>query len=119
MKVDLVPELIPSGVYGNIVTATDVFSGYLFAYPTESQDYVARVIFGMMPTHAHLPATITFDKGSTSVFQLIKEVANVLGINVEHATTKHNQAIGMFERLRVSIKGTPKIEKGKRRPIWH
>ena len=34
MQFDLLPELPPSGGYENIVTAMDVFSRYLFAYPT-------------------------------------------------------------------------------------
>ena len=38
MHIDLVPELPPSGGYENIVTAMDVFSRYLFAYPTSNQD---------------------------------------------------------------------------------
>ena len=36
MQIDLVPELPPSGGYENIVTAMDVFSRYLFAYPTSN-----------------------------------------------------------------------------------
>ena len=38
MQYDLVPELPPSGGYENFVTAMDVFSRYLFAYPTSNQD---------------------------------------------------------------------------------
>ena len=38
MQVDLVPELPPSGGYEKIVTAMDVFSRCLFAYPTSKQD---------------------------------------------------------------------------------
>ena len=38
MQIDLVPEFPPSGGYENIVTAMDVFSRYLFAYPTSNQD---------------------------------------------------------------------------------
>ena len=38
IQIDLVPELPPSGGYENIVTAMDVFSRYLFAYPTANQD---------------------------------------------------------------------------------
>ena len=38
MQIDLVPGLPPSGGYENIVTAMDVFSRYLFAYPTSNQD---------------------------------------------------------------------------------
>ena len=38
MQIDLVPEL-PSFVgYENIKTAMDLFSRYLFAYPTSNQD---------------------------------------------------------------------------------
>ena len=33
MQIDLPPELPPSGVYENIVTAIDVFFRYAFAYP--------------------------------------------------------------------------------------
>ena len=36
MQIDLVPELPPSGGYENIVTAMDVFSQSLFAYPTSN-----------------------------------------------------------------------------------
>ena len=36
MQIDLVPGLPPSGSYENIVTAMDVFSRYLFAYPTSN-----------------------------------------------------------------------------------
>ena len=38
MQIDLVPELPPSGGYENFVTAMDVFSRSLFAYPTSNQD---------------------------------------------------------------------------------
>ena len=33
MQIDLLPKLPPSGRYENIITAMDVFSRYLFAYP--------------------------------------------------------------------------------------
>ena len=38
MQIDLVPGLPPSGGYENIVTAIDVLSRYLFAYPASNQD---------------------------------------------------------------------------------
>ena len=38
MQIDLVPGLPPSGGYENIVTAMDVFSRNLFAYPTTNKD---------------------------------------------------------------------------------
>ena len=33
MQIDLLPNLPPSGGYENVLTAIDVFSRYLFAYP--------------------------------------------------------------------------------------
>ena len=38
IQIDLVPELPPSGGYENFVTALDVFSLYLFVFPTFNQD---------------------------------------------------------------------------------
>ena len=38
MQIDLVPELPPTSGYENIVTAMDVFTRYLVAYPTSNQD---------------------------------------------------------------------------------
>ena len=50
MQCDLVPELPPSVGYENIVTAMDVFSGYLFAYPTSNWDgkTIAKVSINIM-----------------------------------------------------------------------
>ena len=36
MQIDLVPELPPSGGFENILTAMEVFSRHLFAYPTST-----------------------------------------------------------------------------------
>ena len=53
MQIDLVPGLPPSSGYENIVTAIDVFSRYLFAYPTSNQDAktVAQVLINIMTKH--------------------------------------------------------------------
>ena len=54
MQIDLVPRLPPSGGYENIVTVMDVFSRYLFAYPTSHQDATTttKVIINIMTKHA-------------------------------------------------------------------
>ena len=121
MQIDLVPGLPPSGGYENIVTAIDVFSRYLFAYPTANQDAktVAKVIFNIMTKHAYLPTTLISDKGTAFTSIVIKEVAGVLGITLKHATTKHAQIIGLLERSHASIKQALKIETGDRRSLWH
>ena len=121
MQIDLVPELPPSGGYENIVTAMDVFSRYLFAYPTANQDAktIAKVIINIMTKHAYLPTTLISDKGTAFISHVIKEVAGVLGITLKHATTKHAQTIGLLERSHASIKQALKIETGERRSLWH
>ena len=121
MQIDLVPELPPSGGYENIVTAMDVPSRYLFAYPTSNQDAktIAKVLIHIMNKHAYLPTTLISDKGTAFMSHVIKEVAGVLGITLKHATTKHAQTIGLLERSHASIKQTLKIETGEWRSLWH
>ena len=121
MQNDLVPELPLSGGYGNIVTAMDVFSRYLFAYPTSNQDAttIAKVIITVMTKHAYLPTTLISDEGTAFMSHLIKEVAGVLGITLKLATIKHAQTIGLLERSHASIKKALKIETGERRSLWH
>ena len=121
MQIDLVPGLPPSGGYENIVTAMDVFSCYLFVYPTSNQDAttVAKVIINIMTKQAYLPRTLISDKGTAFTSHVIKEVAGVLGITLKHATTKHAQTIGLPERSHASIKQSLKIETGERRSLWH
>ena len=121
IQIDLVPELPPSGGYENIVKAMDVFSRYLFAYPTTNQDAktIAKVLTNIMTKHAYLPTTLISDKGTAFMSHVIKEVAGVLGITLKHATTKHAQTIGLLERSHMSIKQALNIETGDRRSFWH
>ena len=121
MQYDLVPELPPSGGYENILTALDVFSRYLFAYPTANQEAktIAKVLINIMTKHAYLPTTFMSDKGTAFMSHVIKEVAGVLGITLKHATTKHAQTIGLLEQSHALIKQALKVETGERRSLWH
>ena len=121
MKFDLVSGLPPSGGYENLVTAMDVFSRHLFAYPTSNQDAttIAKVIINIMTKHAYLPTTIISDKGTAFTSHVIKEVTGVLGITLKQATTKHAQTIGLLERSHASVKQSLKIETGERKSLWH
>ena len=121
MQIDLVPGLPPSGGYENIVTAIDVFSSYLFAYPTSNQDAktVAKVIINITTKNAYLTTTLISGKGTAFTSHVIREVAGVLGITLKHATTKHAQTIRLLERSHASIKQALKIETGERRSLWH
>ena len=121
MLIDLVPGLPTSGGYENIVTAMDVLSRSLLAYPTSNQDAttVAKVLINIMTKHAYLPMTLISDKGTAFTSHVIKEVAGVLGIFLKHASTKHAQTIGLLERSHASIKQSLKVETGERRFLWH
>ena len=121
MQTDLVPELPPSGGYENIVTAMDVFSRYLFAYPTSNQDAktIVKVLINIMTKQAYLPTRLISDKGTAFMSHVIKDVAGVRGITLKHATTKHAQTIRLPERSHASIKQTLKTEAGERRSLWH
>ena len=103
------------------MTVMDVFYRYLIAYSTSSQDVeaIAKVIVNMLTKHAYLQTTINSDEGSVFMSQVNKEVAEVLGINVEHATTKHAQTMGLLERTHASLKKALKLETGERRSMWH
>ena len=72
-----------------------------------------------MKKQTHLPMTPIFDRSSTSLSHVIKEVAGVLSITLKYATTKHAQIIGLLERSRSSIKQALKIRTGERRSLWH
>ena len=121
MQFDLVPDFPPCGGYENLVTAVDLFSRYLFAYPTSNQDAktIAKVLINIMTKDAYLPTTLISDKGTAFMSHVIKEVAGVLGITLKHATTKHAQTIGLLEQSHASIKQALKIETGERRSLWH
>ena len=80
---------------------------------------IAKVIINIIIKHAYLPTTIVSDKGSVFMSQVIKQVAEILGITLQHATTKHAQTIGMLERTHASIKKTLKTERGEGKSMWH
>ena len=99
------------------MTATDVSSGFIIVYHIASQNAitVARVVINIMAKHAYLPTTVVSDKGSAFLSQVIKEVEDVLGIDLEHGTTKDAQTIAMLGWTHASVQKAMKIETGERR----
>ena len=121
MQIDLLPNLPPSGSYENIVTAMDVFSRYLFAYPVTdaSATNKAKVIIDIMTKHTYLPTTLITDKGTAFTSKLVAEVDQILGIQIKCATTKHPQTIGKLERTHASLKANLKMASGDYSRQWH
>ena len=121
MQIDLLPELPPSGGYENIITAIDVFLSNAFAYPVSNPTAVntAKVIIYNVTRYAYLPTLIITGKESVFVPQVIHEVAEILCLNLKHATTKHAQTIGVLERAHATIKTSLKMASGEYRKQWH
>ena len=121
MQIDLLPNLPPSGGYENVLTAIDVFSRYLFAYPLTdaSAINVAKALIDIMTKHAYLPTTLITDKGTAFTSTIIAEVTQTLGITLKCATTKHPQKIGKLERTHASLKTNLKMACGEYRRQWH
>ena len=85
MQIDLLPKLPPSGGYENIITAMNVFSRYLFAYPVTdaSANNTAKVIINIITKHTYLPTTLITDKGTAFTSNLVAEKAQILGIQMK------------------------------------
>ena len=121
MQIDLLPNLPTSGNYQTVMTAIDVFSRYLFAYPLieATATNVAKVIIDIMTKHSYLPTTLITDKGSAFTSTIIAEITQILGITLKCATTKHPQTIGKLERTHASLKTNLKKASGEYRRQWH
>ena len=121
LQIDILPNLPPSGGYENVITALDVFSRYLFAYPVTDASAVntAKVIIDIMTKHSYLPTTLITDKGTAVTSKLLEEITKILGIHLRCATTKHPQTIGKLERTHASLKGNLKMASGEYRRQWH
>ena len=121
LEVDILPNLPSSNGYKHNITMMDVFSRYLFAYPTQDMTArtVGRFIIDVMTRHCYLPTIILTDKGSQFRSDVVNQIAQTLDIRISHASTKHAQTIGILERTHASLKTSLKISTGERRSMWH
>ena len=65
MQIDLIPNLPTSGGYKTVMTAIEVFSRYLFAYPLieATAANVAKVLIDIMTKHSYLPTPSSQTRG--------------------------------------------------------
>ena len=115
MRIGLLPELRLSGGYENIITEVDVFSIYAFAYPISNPTAVntAEVNIDIVTRHAYLSTLIITHQRSVFISQVIHKLAEMLGINLKHVTSKYAQTIGVLERAHVTIKTSFKMVSGE------
>ena len=120
LEIDILPNLPNSAGYQNILVVIDVFSRYLFVHPTQNVTGkpIGRCIVDVMTGHAYLPTLILSDKGSQCRSEVGAEITRILEIQINHASTKHAQRIGILERTHASIKTAIMMSTGKRRSMW-
>ena len=113
MQIALDPELPPSGGYESIVTAIGVFSRYLFACPTSSQDVktVSKFVVNIMTKHAYFPTTEISDKGSVFMSQVINQMVEVLGHEPSRVFHVHIPYIILDLKATVRKKHPPQTHK--------
>ena len=117
MQIDLLPNLPPSGGYEKVLTAIDVISRYLFAYPLSdaSAINVAKALIDIMTKHSYLPTTHITDEGTAFTSANTAEITQILGITLKCATTKDPQTIGKLERTHASLRTNLKMACGEYR----
>ena len=120
MEVDIVGPLPASNGFTHILTAIDVFSRYLFAVPLRKPNTpsVVNALLSVFAKHAYVPTHILTDKGSVFTAELFQQLTKAIGIEISHATAKHEQTIGMVERSHAKLKKILKIHVNGDRPQW-
>ena len=121
IQIDLLPNLPISAGYQTVMTAIDVFSRNLVAYPLveATASNTAKILIDIMTKHIYLPTTLITDKGTAFTSKIIAEITEILGVTLKSATTKHPQTIGKLERTHASLKINLKMAPGEYRRQWH
>ena len=110
LQIDLVGPL-KSPVHRYVLTASDVFTEYLFAVPLTNvrADTIERELTSIFFRHSYLPKTILSDLGTSFVSELFHELTKVLEVQLEHASLKHPKTLGVVERSHSALKRILKL----------
>ena len=110
LQIDLI-GLLKSPVHRYVLTAFDVFTKFLFAVPLTNvgADIIARELTSIFFRHSYLPKTILPDRGTSFVSELLHEITKLHEIQLEHASLKHSQTVGVVERSPSALKRFPKL----------
>ena len=114
LQMDLVGPMESKGRYRHILTAIDGFSKYLFtrALKDVKASTIARKMVGIFTEHSYIPQQIQTDKGTQFNSELMKELCDIMDIQLNIATVAHPQTIGLLERTHSGLKKTIKILTG-------
>ena len=119
LRIDLVGPLT-SSVHRYVLTAIDVFTKYLFAVPLTNvrADTIARELTSIFFRHSYLPKTIHSDLGTSFVSELLHELTKLLEIQLDHASLKHPQTVGVVERSHSALKRILKLNTNEQWNDW-
>ena len=118
LQIDLVGPL-KSPVHRYALTHIDVFTKYLFAVPLTNTgaDTIARELTSIFFRNSYFPKRILSDLG-TFVSELLHELTKLLEIQLEHASLKHPQAVGVVERSHSALKRILKLNTNEQWNDW-
>ena len=119
LQIDLVGPLT-SPVHRYVLTAFDVFTKYLFTVPLTNvrADTIARELPSIFFRHSYLPRTILSDLGTSFVSEILHELSKLLEIQLEHASLKHPQTVGVLERSHSALKRILKLNTNEQWNGW-
>ena len=104
LQIDLVGPLM-SRFNRYVLIGIVVFTRYLFAVPLTNVRAVtnARELTSIFFRHSYLPKTIS-DQGTSFFSELLHELTKFLEFQLEHASLKHPQRVGVVERSHSALK---------------
>ena len=110
LQIHLVGPL-KSPVHRCVLTAIDVFTKYLFAVSLTNvrADTIARELTSIFFRHSYLSKTIHSDLETSFVSELLHGLTKLLEIQLEHASLKHPQTVGVVERPHSALKRILKL----------
>ena len=119
LQIDLVGPL-KSPVHRYVLTAIDVLTKYLFAVPLTNvgADTIARELTSIFFRHSYLPKTNLSDLGTSFVSELLHELTKLLEIQLEHASLKHPQTVGVVDCSHSALKRFLKLNTNKQWNDW-
>ena len=120
MQIDLIGPF-QSPIYKYVLSGIDVFSKNLFAIPLTSAHAgtIVKALVSIFFQHSYIPTTILSDLGTSFVAKLLHELTNLLEIQLQHASLKHPQTIGVVERSHSALKRILKLNTDEKWTTWY
>ena len=105
MQIDIIGPF-RSPVYKYALTGIYVFFKYLFAVllTNVGADTVAQDFKKIALMHSYITKRFLSDLGATFTYNLMHELTLLLKIQINHATLKYPQTIGLIERSHGALK---------------